>query len=98
MKKLLQDHHHIAERRYKGDMAASDMLMDLQTAVQLAMLTRRQAEALRLVYVYQMKQKEAAVKMDVTQQAVEQFINGACNRIAGVYKKWNEIDGSEVGK
>ncbi|MEV2911157.1 RNA polymerase subunit sigma, partial [Paenibacillus larvae] len=61
VKSLLQDRYRIAERRFKGDTAASDILIDLSSAIESAGLTQRQAEALALVHgKWQLTHQEAA--------------------------------------
>lgn len=89
VKLLLADRHRIGERRFRGDTAASDILIDLDNAIWRAFLTDRQAEAIAYVYGLDMTQTDAAAAMGVTQQAVEQFVQGAAKRIARVYRKWN---------
>jgi hypothetical protein len=56
---LLSDYHALINRQYQGDYAAVDILVDLRKAVELAGLTSRQAQALRLVYEEDLTQEEA---------------------------------------
>lgn len=88
VKALLRDRHRIAERRYKGDTAASDILIDLHSAIYNAGLTERQTEAIAWVYGVDLTQKDAAALMAVSREAITQFIGEAADRIAGVYKRW----------
>lgn len=92
VKALLRDRHRIAERRYSGDTAASDIIIDLHSAIESAGLTDRQAEAIAWVYGRDLTQKVAAGIMAVTREAVTQFIDGAAERIAAVYKRWEYGD------
>ncbi len=92
VKKLLRDRHAIGERRYAGDTAASDILLDLNAAIDKARLSRRQAEALAFVYGVDLTQERAAEVMAVSQQAVAKFIDEAARKIAGVYRKWDAAD------
>lgn len=88
VKALLRDRHRIAERRYSGDTAASDIIIDLHSAIESAGLTERQAEAIAWVYGRDLTQKTAAGIMAVSQQAVALFIDDAAAKIAEVYKRW----------
>jgi DNA-directed RNA polymerase specialized sigma subunit len=56
---LLGDYHALKIRRFNGDTAASDILIDLATAIAMAGLTERQRQALRLVYEEDLTQEEA---------------------------------------
>ena len=62
---LLSDYHALLLRRFNGDTAASDILIDLAKAVELARLTERQSEALRLVYEMDLTQEEAGRAMGI---------------------------------
>jgi len=92
VKKLLRDRHHIASRRYKGDTAASDILIDLHSAINSAGLTDRQTEAVAWVYGVDVTQSKAAAIMGISQQAVESLLSAAIIRISDVYKRWNYED------
>ncbi|RAU96826.1 sigma factor-like helix-turn-helix DNA-binding protein [Paenibacillus sp. YN15] len=87
---LLRDRYHIANRRFLGDLAAADILIDLNSAIESAGLTERQAEALGYVYGYwQLTQEEAAQTMGIRQNTVSELLDIACERIAGVFERWN---------
>lgn len=88
VKALLRDRHRIGSRRFKGDTAASDILIDLHSAIESAGLTDRQAEAVALVYGLDVTQSAAARVMGVSQQAVAQFADEATERIAAIYVRW----------
>lgn len=92
VKALLRDRHRIAERRYSGDTAASDIIIDLHSAIESAGLTERQAEAIAWVYGRDLTQKVAAGIMGVGQDSVSDFVNGAAERIAAVYARWEYGD------
>lgn len=88
--RLLRDRYRIAERRFKGDTVASDILIDLSSAIESAGLTQRQAEALALVHgKWQLTQSEAAEVMAVSQQMVSQLLHLVYGKLAAIYKKWN---------
>lgn len=88
VEKLLRDRHRIASRRFNGDYAASDILIDLNDAIDRAKLSRRQAEAVTYLYGCDLTQTEAATEMNVTQQAVQQFNTEACRKIARIFRDW----------
>jgi predicted DNA-binding protein (UPF0251 family) len=88
--RLLRDRYRIAERRFKGDTAASDILIDLSSAIESAGLTQRQAEALALVHgKWQLTQSEAAEVMGVGQRSVSQMITEVNGKLAAIYRRWN---------
>src|SRR5690606_18407962 len=89
VKKLLRDRHKIASRRYSGDTAASDILLDLHSAIDAAGLTDRQAEAVGWVYGVDITQGAAARIMGVSREAVKDLLFQATKRIAAVYRRWN---------
>jgi len=88
VKALLRDRHRIAERRYSGDTAASDIIIDLHSAIESAGLTERQAEAIAWVYGRDLTQKIAAAIMGIAQQNVAAAIDRAAEAIAGVFARW----------
>jgi DNA-directed RNA polymerase specialized sigma24 family protein len=89
VKSLLRDRHRIASRRFNGDTAASDILIDLHSAIESAALTDRQAESIALVYGLDVTQAEAARVMGIAQKNVSVTIDEAAEKIAEVYQRWN---------
>ena len=89
VKALLRDRHKLASRRFTGDMAASDIIIDLHSAMNTAGLTERQTEAIAWVYGADLSPADTANLMGVSRQAVEQFIDGASEKIAKVYTTWD---------
>ena len=92
VKMLLRDRHKLAESRYRGDVSASDILIDLHSAMNSAGLTERQTEAIAWVYGADMTQAKAAEIMGVAQQNVAGAIDRAAEAIADVYKRWEYGD------
>lgn len=88
VKALLRDRHRIAERRYKGDTAASDILIDLHSAIYNADLTDRQTEAIAWVYGRDLTQAKAAEIMGIAQKNVSEAIDRAAEAIAAVFARW----------
>lgn len=89
VEKLLRDRHRIASRRFNGDYAACDIIIDLNDAIEKAKLSRRQVETITFLYGCDLTQSEAAAEMSVTQQAVQQFNSEACRKIAQVFREWD---------
>ncbi|NBI29305.1 sigma-70 family RNA polymerase sigma factor [Chengkuizengella marina] len=86
---LLKDRFIISNRRYKGDTKASDILLDLNTAIERANLTKRQAQTFTLVYGYkQFPQQKASKILGISQKQVSSHLQGALTKIAQVYKDW----------
>ena len=88
VKALLRDRHRISSARFRGDYDAVCILVDLHSAMNSAGLTERQTEAIAWVYGADMTQAKAAEIMGVGQDSVSDFVNGAAERIAAVYARW----------
>ena len=65
------------------------LLADLTKAVEMAQLTGRQSEALRLVYEEDLTQEEAGKRMGVGRRAVGYFVEDAIEAISEVYYYWS---------
>lgn len=85
---LLGEYHALRLRRFNGDTAASDILIDLATAIERAGLTDRQRQAVELVYFADMSQVDTAERLSVSKQTVNRLITVAAVKIARVYEKW----------
>jgi DNA-directed RNA polymerase specialized sigma24 family protein len=85
---LLSDYHALINRQYAGDYDAVVLLADLQKAVEMARLTERQSEALRLVYELGLTQEEAGRAMGIGRRAVGYFVEDAVAAISEVYWYW----------
>ncbi len=88
VKALLADYTTLRQRRFLGDMAACDILMDLDRAIELAALTGKQYEAIRLVYFDDLTQVEAGVALGITQITVREYLETAINKIVDIYYYW----------
>ncbi|NDI34583.1 sigma-70 family RNA polymerase sigma factor [Chengkuizengella sediminis] len=90
VRRLLKDRFIISNRRYKGDTRASDILLDLNTAIEQADLTKRQTQTFILVYGYrQFPQQQASEILGISQKQVSSHLQGALTKITQVYKGWN---------
>jgi RNA polymerase sigma factor (sigma-70 family) len=86
---LLSDYQSLKVRQFQGDYSAVDILIDLYRAIEMAQLTGRQSEAIRLVYEEDLTQEEAGKRMGIAQQAVEQHVNNAIEAISEIYYYWS---------
>jgi len=86
---LLSDLHALKVRQFQGDYAAVDILVDLRKAVEMAELTGRQSEALRLVYEEDLTQEEAGRRMGIGRRAVGYHVEDAVGAIAEIYYYWS---------
>jgi hypothetical protein len=85
---LLADYHALINRKYAGDYDAVVVLTDLAKAVEMADLTAKQLQALRLVYVDDLTQEEAGKRMGVIREAIKNYVEDAVNKIAEIYYYW----------
>jgi Protein of unknown function DUF134 len=86
---LLRQIHALNKRKYDGDYAASDVLIDLDTAIERANLTARETEALRYIYREDLTQSEAGVAMGIERTTVTDTLKRAHEKIAEVYEYWS---------
>lgn len=89
VKALLRDIHALNSRAYeRGDMAAIDLLVDLDTAIRGANLTGRQEATINFYYKEDCDQEETAKRMgcDITTESRHRKV--AVERITGIYQKW----------
>lgn len=90
---LFMDYHEINEMQYqRGDYDATIDLVDLARCIKEANLTDKQRDCLRLVYVDDLEQSEAGLKLGITKQTVNEHIKKAIRKIVNVYT------GREEGK
>jgi hypothetical protein len=86
---LLSDYHALVNRQYMGDYEAVILLTDLRKAIEMAQLTGRQSEALRLVYEEDLTQEEAGKRMGVNRIVVLEHVEKAIEAISEVYFYWS---------
>ena len=61
IRSLLRDYHKLCYSRINGDYAASDILLDLDDAIDAATLTALQKRALTLIYIGRIEAKATAL-------------------------------------
>jgi DNA-directed RNA polymerase specialized sigma24 family protein len=94
---LLRDYWAISKRRFDGDYAACDILLDLERAIVKANLSNRQRQAVALVYFEGYTQEDAAERLGVSQQRVGMALTIACKRLADVYRSWGYANEKSEG-
>lgn len=95
-KAILRNYHALEARKYVGDLDAICTLVDLERAIELAELTARQAEALRLVYGEDLTQKSAGERMGIDISRVSHLIAEVIEAIDEVYEYWAWYDELEA--
>src|SRR5690606_124515 len=88
VKRLLRDYNALKARQYDGDYDAVILLADLDTAIKRAGLTDRQRQAIELVLMGDLKQKDAAKRLAISRQAVALYVDYAAKKIAEIYEEW----------
>jgi DNA-directed RNA polymerase specialized sigma subunit len=88
VKRLLRDYNSLKARQYDGDYDAVILLADMETAVKRAGLTDRQRQAVELVLMGDLKQKDAAKRLAISRQAVALYVDYAAKKIAEIYEEW----------
>lgn len=88
IKALLADYTTLRQRRFLGDMAACDILIDLNRAIELAALTGKQYEALRLVYFDDLSQTQAGTALGISRITFREHLETAITKIADIYYYW----------
>ena len=85
---LLSNIHYVYSSAIdNGDFDAINMIIDLEIAYSKIDITKRQREAIRLVFIADLTQREAGEIMGISQQAVQQLIQNVVQKIAEQYKK-----------
>lgn len=92
-KAILSNLHALKERRYVGDLDASDILIDFERACQTAKLTKRQSEAIELVYNGKLAHHVAALRMGITKRAITYLLANATTALDEIYEYWAWLDG-----
>lgn len=89
VEKILEDTHKIRSRAFeRGDMAAIDLLVDLEAAIELAPLTDKQRTAITLYYEKDYSQETTAKHMGCDTSTVSRHRKAAIKHITDVYKQW----------
>lgn len=89
VKSLLTGRQRIHVARFTGDTAASDVLIDLTNAILNAGLTDRETLAVAAYSGWELTYTELGRVLDVTRQTATEILNGAADKIAAVYKRWD---------
>lgn len=72
----------------RGDYGVVDLIIDMYIAISVADLTQKQRDAIYWVLMQGYTQAEYAGMEGITQQVVQRRIATACEKIAGVFRRW----------
>jgi hypothetical protein len=90
VKKLLKQSQKIADGRFeRGDFAACDILIDLRSAIIAAELSDMELRVILGLYVRDGYYKDLYVRYGLERWQLYDMADKACEKIAGVYRKWN---------
>lgn len=93
---LLENHDALVQRRYVGDMAASDELLDLATAIEKAGLTERQAQVIKLRYVDGWETDQLVRRFGSTRQALEFVEKLAIAKLDAIFGRWESLENRSI--
>ncbi|TDQ37666.1 ECF-type sigma factor [Aureibacillus halotolerans] len=85
IRRLLQDWYVFQERQYKGDYAATDLLIDLADAMQKAKLTESQERSLQLIHMIGFSATEAGIMMKCSRQSATRNAERALGKVANAW-------------
>lgn len=71
----------------RSDFDAINLLVDFESVLDRVRLTKRQKEAIRLVYEEGLTQKEAGEMLGITQQAVGQLLQAVARKVSVEFEK-----------
>lgn len=91
-KAILQTLPELDTRRYAGDIAASDTLVDFAAACKKANLTELQKEAIALIYVEGHTQQSAADLLGVERSTLAKRANSGTAALEEIYTYWRYQD------
>lgn len=89
---LLENHDALAQRRYVGDMNASDELIDLARAIEKAGLTERQAQVIKLRYVDGWETDQLVKSLGISQSVISRAESVGIEKIEAVLTGWQTLD------
>ncbi|WP_050632332.1 sigma factor-like helix-turn-helix DNA-binding protein [Bacillus andreraoultii] len=85
---LLQNYRYVKSAALdRSDFDAINILVDFERVFDKVTLTKRQKEAIRLVYEEKLTQQEAGEVLGITQQAVGQLLQAVARKISEEYEK-----------
>ncbi len=94
-KGLLTKIHEIDNRRFLGDTAASDIMIDFAAAVKMAELTPLQTEALSMLYIDGYTQQQAADLLGVERSTFAKRAKNGLDALEEIYQYWAFLDERE---
>ena len=89
---LIQNKYKIGESRFfKSDLAASDMLMDLECILEESKLTDKQDYILNNYWIAGFTQEEVAKQLGITQQMIEKHSRAIKKKIKRTLQDMGEV-------
>ena len=88
--------HELNTRRFLGDIAAIDSLLDLEAAIHQAKLTNQQKTALKLVFIEGHTHESAAALLGAERSSITKSVTRALAKIEDIYEYWHHIEGTEA--
>lgn len=85
---LLHNYEEYESRRYNGDLHATDTLIDLERAIDLAGLSARQRHYIHDFYVLGYTGEEIGEVEGIGRQAVRNVLKRAETKIQRIYDEW----------
>lgn len=95
VRKLLIYIHRLETRKHDGSEDATDDLLDLSTAITKAVLTDKQKEVLRLLFIEDFTQGEVGLKLVTSDRNIRYHLRSATKKLADVYEEWHELEEKE---
>jgi RNA polymerase sigma factor (sigma-70 family) len=89
---LLEYYYELDAKRGSGIYHLSDELLDLDTAIQKAVLTDKQREIIRLYYGTHAEQSEISSVLGISQPMVHKHAKSAIRKIANIYEQWEALE------
>lgn len=90
VKKILVQYENLESRRFAGNLDATDTLLDLAHAIEVAELTKTQKAYIHYFYVQGFTGEEIGKMFGTTRSSVNDTLRRAEKRIQTVYDGWNE--------
>ncbi|HDR8003445.1 sigma factor-like helix-turn-helix DNA-binding protein [Bacillus cereus group sp. BceL300] len=85
VKKFLESYADICDKRAKGDLDASIILLDFQATLHQAPLSQREREVVYWRYERDLTEKETARVLGISKTSVKSYTQRACLKLADVF-------------
>lgn len=93
IERLLRDTHKLHIRAFeRGDMAAVDIMLDMELAIERAGLTDKQRQAIELLFEKDLKLKDAAALQGIEHSTLSRNKSSAITKLSNVYREWEYLE------